>query len=89
MSLPAILLGVVIACLVGALYHLWRGGGPGRIAFFLVLALIGFFGGTVLANLKSLVLWQIGQLDVGFGALGALLILGLGDWLTLINTQEG
>lgn len=89
MSLPAILLGVVVGCLVGAFYHLWRGGGPGRIVFFLVLALIGFFSGTFLANLNGLAFWQIGQLDIGFGALGALLVLGLGDWLTLINTQEG
>ena len=87
MSLPAILLGVVVASLLGAFYHLWRGGGPVRIVFFLLMALIGFFGGTYLAHLKGWALWLIGQVDIGFGALGALLILGLGDWLTL-NIRE-
>ena len=88
MSFPAILLGVVVACLIGAFYHLWRGGGPGRIAFFLALALVGFFGGTFLASLKGWVLWQLGQIDVGFGILGSLIALGLGDWLTLLNIRE-
>jgi len=87
MSLPAILLGVVVASLLGAFYHLWRGGGPVRIVFYLLMALIGFFGGVYLAHLKGWALWLIGQVDIGFGALGALLILGLGDWLTL-NIRE-
>lgn len=88
MSLPAILLGALIAALVGTIYHLWRGGVLVRIIFFLVLALIGFFAANFLVALKGWRLWQVGQLDVGFGVLGALLILGLGDWLTL-NLQEG
>lgn len=87
MNLPAILLGVVIAALIGALYHLWRGGALARIIFFLALALLGFFGATFFAALKGWALLRIGQLDVGFGVLGALLALGLGDWLTL-NLRE-
>ena len=83
MSFAAILLGIIVALLVGALYHLWRGGALARIIFYLVMALIGFFGATFLTSIKGWVLWQIGELDVGFGVLGALLVLGLGDWLTL------
>jgi hypothetical protein len=87
MSMPAIFLGVVIAALIGALYHLWRGGALVRIIFFLMLALIGFFAANFLAKFNGWIIWQIGQIDVGFGVLGALLILGFGDWLTL-NLQE-
>ena len=87
MSLPAILLGLVIASLLGAFYHLWRGGGPVRIVFYLLLAWIGFFGGGYIAHWRGWALWMIGQVDIGFGTLGALAILGLGDWLTL-NIRE-
>jgi hypothetical protein len=87
MSLPSILLSLVVASLLGAFYHLWRGGGPVRIVFYLLMAWIGFFSGTYLAHLKGWVFAVIGQVDVGFGVLGALVILGLGDWLTL-NIRE-
>lgn len=83
MNFPAILLGFVGATLLGALYHLWRGGGPVRIIFYLLMAWFGFAAGTYVAHLRGWVLWVIGQVDVGFGALGALLMLALGDWLTL------
>ena len=89
MNFPAIILGVVIAGLAGALYHLWRGGGPGRIGFYLALSLVGFFGSTSLAHLKGWRLIAIGQLDVGFGVLGALLFLFLGDWLSKISNVNG
>ncbi len=88
MNFPAILLGFVVASLLGAFYHLWRGGGPVRIVFYLLMAWLGFALGTYFAHLRGWVLWMIGQVDVGFGALGALLILALGDWLTL-GIREG
>ena len=89
MNLPAILLGFVIASLLGALYHLWRGGGPGRILFFLVLSWLGFLSGAFLADLRGWFLLPIGQLDVGIGTLGALLVLFLGDWLSNISNLNG
>lgn len=87
MALSAWVLGFVVASLLGALYHLWRGGGLVRIVFYLVLAWVGFSGGVYLTHLNGWAFWIIGELDVGFGALGSLLILGLGDWLTL-NIRE-
>ena len=89
MTFPTLLFGFVVASLWGALYHVWRGGGPGRILFYLVLAWVGFFGGTFLANLKGWMLLSVGLLDVGAGSVGALLILFAGDWLTKINMGEG
>ena len=87
-TLSALLLGFVISSIIGALYHLWRGGGPWRILFYLVLAWFGFFGGALLADFKGWFFWQIGQLDVGIGILGALLLLALGDWLAIVNIGE-
>ncbi len=89
MTLPTLFFGFVVASLLGALYHLWRGGGPGRILFYLVLAWIGFFGSVFLADLKGWMLFFVGQLDVGMGVLGALLILFVGDWLARANGGEG
>ena len=87
MALSAWFFGFVVASLLGALYHLWRGGGLARIVFYLGLAWVGFGGGVYLAHLNGWALWVIGQLDVGFGVLGSLLILGFGDWLTLTISE--
>ncbi|MBT3338530.1 MAG: hypothetical protein HN855_11085 [Anaerolineae bacterium] len=88
MTIPSFLLAFVIASLYGALYHLWRGGGPGRILFYLVLAWFGFLGANFLATWQAWHLLPIGSVDIGIGTLGALISLFLGDWLALTNTEQ-
>ena len=85
MSLPSIFLAFLVASLYGALYHLWRGGGPKRIFFYLFLAWLGFFGGQFFAFWRGWFLLPVGTLNVGFGSLGALLFLFAGDWLAKIE----
>ncbi len=88
MTMPSFLLAFVIASLYGALFHLWRGGGPGRILFYLVLSWLGFLGGYFLGVWQGWVLLLVGSLDAGTGSIGALISLFLGDWLSLANLES-
>ncbi len=85
MSLPSLFLAFLVASLLGAFYHLWRGGGPKRIFFYLVLAWLGFFAGHFLAVWQNWFIYPIGALNLGFAILGALIFLFVGDWLGKIE----
>ncbi len=81
MPLPTFLLALIISTLLGALFHLWRGGGPSRIFFYLILAWLGFFGGHFLAVWRGWIFFSIGALNVGTASFGAFIFLFVGDWL--------
>ncbi len=87
MPFPSFLLGFVIASLYGAVFHLLRGGGPGRIFFYLLLAWIGFFSGHFIAAWGGWILLPIGPLNAGIGTLGALIFLIIGNWLGNIDSK--
>ena len=88
MSLPSFLLAFLIASLYGVLFHLWRGGGPNRILFYLILAWLGFYGGNFLALWLGWVLFPIGALNAGISTLGAAVFLFLGDWLGKLDVMD-
>jgi hypothetical protein len=85
MTIPSFLLALIISTMLGALFHLWRGGGPTRIFFYFILAWIGFFAGHFLALWRGWILLPIGALEVGIASLGALIFLFTGDWLAKIE----
>jgi len=85
MTIPSALLGLLIASLYGTFFHLWRGGGPGRILFYLVLAWLGFFGGHFLASWQGWRLFLFGPLELGIGTIGAVIFLILGNWLGMVE----
>ena len=89
MTLPSILIGIVISSLYGAAFHLWRGGGPGRLLFYLILAWIGFWiiGQLLLGSLLGLTFLALGPLHLGAASLGAAASLGVGYWLSLVEPQ--
>lgn len=91
MTTPAFLLGALIASLLGALFHLARGGGLGRLVLYLVLAWVGFWAGHFLANSTGWTFLSIGPVHTGLAILGAILFLIAGNWLSMIpsfNHQE-
>src|SRR3989304_4465791 len=47
MTLPAFVLGATVATLFGAAFHLWRGGGLGRLLLLMGLAWGGVLGGAL------------------------------------------
>jgi len=88
MTLPSLLVMALIASLCGALYHLVRGGGPGRLIFYLLLAWMGFAGGQFLGLWRGWQLFPLGQIDLGMGALGSFVVLLTGDWLSRIRVAR-
>jgi hypothetical protein len=83
MTLPALLLGFILSSLYGALFHLWRGGGAGRLLLDLILAWMGFWIGERLATWIGLEVLKVGQLNVAAASLMAFVFLFIGHWLSL------
>jgi uncharacterized membrane protein YeaQ/YmgE (transglycosylase-associated protein family) len=85
MSAATLLLGLIIAILLGALFHLWRGGKAGRLLFYLIVSIIGFWIGQLAANLLNWNFDKLGPLHLGFSILGSLISLFFGHWLSLMD----
>ncbi len=88
MTLPAYLLGTIYALLVGSLFHVWRGGGAGRLLLYLVLSLAGGAAGQWVGMWQNWSLFPIGPLDLGLVTIGSLLFLLVGYWLSLVEIQS-
>jgi hypothetical protein len=86
MTLPSIVLGFVISTLYGAGFHLWRGGSAGRLILYLVFSWIGFWIGNTIATLLDLGFGQIGPLNLLVASIFSLLALGIGHWLSMVDT---
>ena len=85
MTLPSLFIGFLFSSLFGALFHLWRGGGPGRLLLYLFLAWAGFWGGHALGAHWELNFFSMGPLNFGMAAVGSIIFLGIGYWLSLVD----
>ncbi|MBC8332507.1 MAG: hypothetical protein H8E28_11045 [Anaerolineae bacterium] len=83
MTLPSLLIGILISSLIGSLFHLWRGGGAGRLLLYLLLAWIGFWGGHSVGAIQNWNFLSLGPLRLGMAAVGSLVTLSFGYWLSL------
>jgi uncharacterized membrane protein YeaQ/YmgE (transglycosylase-associated protein family) len=81
-------MGIIFALLFGALFHVWRGGGPMKLVLFLIFSLIGFWGGHWLAGLLSITIFSYGPLHLGPATLGSLLVLFIGHWLSDVESVK-
>jgi hypothetical protein len=88
MHFPAILFGTLVACLIGAGFHLWKDGALVRLLLDLILSLLGFWVGHLLGVFIGLGFWIFGPLYLGSGILGSVLFLGVGHWLSLVQAQK-
>ena len=82
MTLPTLVFSLLIALLYGALYHLIRGGGFGRLLLYLGLSALGFSAGHLIGLWQGWILIPLGSLNLGMSSLGSILILVIGDWLS-------
>ena len=88
MTMPALLIGLLIASLYGAVFHLARDGGFWRLLFYLLLAWMGFAAGHYLGLWLNWVLFPLGAWNWGAATIGSLFFLGLGDWLSRIEYKR-
>ena len=88
MALPTLLLGLIIALLYGALYHLLRGGGFWRLVLFLGLSVLGFVLGHLVGSWSGWVFIPVGLLNLGMSSVGSLIILLVGDWLSRNDSKS-
>ena len=88
MTLPLALLALLIALLVGALFHLLRGGSGWRLLLYFALSILGFAGGQALSMWRGWRLLTYGALDIGVGLIGSVVFLALGDWLSRIEAGD-
>ena len=87
-TFPSFLFGVLVATFYGVFYHLIRSGGVWRLLLYIVLSQIGFALGYYLGVWRNWFLFPIGTLDLGLSSLGSLLVLLVGDWLSLIELER-
>lgn len=88
MTFPVILLGLTAAFFLGALFHAVRGGGGWRLLLSLFSSALGFALGQAAGMWFGLVVYKIGALDAGLGAIGSVAALILGDWLSRIKPGD-
>lgn len=88
MTLPSLAIGVVIALLIGSIFHVWLDGGGGRLILYLVLSLVGFFAGHIAGSVLNWSFLELGPLNLGMAFFGSLVFLGLGHWLSLIEIER-
>jgi uncharacterized membrane protein YeaQ/YmgE (transglycosylase-associated protein family) len=88
MTIPSLLIGLLISTLYGALFHIWRGGGLGRLFLFILLGWVGFWGGQVLGDVLGWTFLPLGPLNLGLATLGSLLVLLVGSWLSMIEVSR-
>ena len=89
MTIPSLLFALLIALLLGALYHLIRGGDAAHLFTYLVMSVLGFAAGHFVGLWRGWVLFQFGPLNLGPEIVGALVFLALGDWLIHLPPRTG
>jgi hypothetical protein len=82
MTLPAFLLGTLIASFLGVAFHFWRGGSLAHLLFYLVMSWAGFWLGQILAAWFGFTFITYGPLHLGLAVLTCLVFLVIARWLS-------
>jgi len=85
MTTPALFYNLMLATFLGSIFHLWKGGGGGRLIFMLFLSWAGFFLGHLAGTYWNIEIMMIGPVQSGFGVLGSLIFLFIGNWFTQLD----
>ncbi|MEW5940062.1 MAG: hypothetical protein AB1750_10395 [Chloroflexota bacterium] len=81
MTIPALLFALLLALLLGALYHFVRDGGAWHLFVYLVASVLGFVVGHLVGLWRGWSLFQIGPLNLGAEAIGGMAFLVAADLL--------
>jgi hypothetical protein len=88
MTLPIFVFALLIALLYGALYHFIRGGNGWRLLLYFGLSILGFFIGQKIGTWQGWEFFLLGSLNLGFGTLGSILFLIVGEWLSQTDGRK-
>lgn len=88
MTVPALLFGILVSTMMGAMLHVLVDGGLWRLSLYIILAWIGFWGGHVLGSTLGWTFWSVGPLHLGMALLGGLVVLFIGYWLSLVQVEK-
>jgi hypothetical protein len=88
MNLPSLLFAAILSTLYGAGFHLWRGGGAGKLFLFLILSWAGFASGQYLAGKMNWNFDLYGQTHLVVGSLASLVFLVTGNWLSFRESAQ-
>ncbi len=86
MTLGSFFLGMMVATLMGAGYHLWSGGRLLSLLADVVVAWVGFWLGHWAGGQWGILFGSVGALHLGAGILGGLLALALWFVISRIPT---
>ena len=78
---PGFAFSALLATFYGAVFHLWRGGGYGMLARYLLAAWSGFALGQAVGWLIGWQVLMLGQVHVVEGTLGSGVLMLLIHWL--------
>ncbi len=88
MTLPSILLGLLMAAVLGCAFHFWRGGGLKWLVFYNLFAMAGFWIGHFAGEIFTVHFWKLGPINLGMSLIGSLLFLFGGYWLSMASVEN-
>ena len=81
LTLPAALFGLVVATLLAAALHLWRGGKVKLLVLYIGCSWAGFWLGHFMGKALRWSFLQVGPIMFGMALLGCAAALAFGYWL--------
>jgi len=81
---PGLAISALLATAYGAAFHLWRGGGLGMLARYLLAAWGGFALGQAVGWLGGWEFLMLGQVHVLEGTLGSGVLMLIIHWLAVL-----
>jgi hypothetical protein len=88
MTFPAFIFGSLLALLFGGIFHLWKGGGFGRVLLYLLLSFLGFWAGHFVFEIFEWRFLRLGPINLGSAIIGMLVFLLGGYWLSLLKVES-
>lgn len=87
MTLPSILLGTLIAMIIGFGFHFWRGGGLKWLIVYNLFSILGFWTGHSIAMLFKINFLPLGPINLGSAIIAAVVLLFAGYWLSMASVE--
>ena len=87
MTFPSVLLGILIAAVLGCAFHFWRGGGFKWLVLYNFIAIAGFWIGHFIGILIHLDFLKLGPIYLGMSLIGTILFLFVGYWLSMASVE--